>query len=399
MITLTDKTACCGCRACANSCPKGCIEMRTDEEGFLYPHADPAACVNCGLCEKVCPVLHKPAAYPVRAAYAAKHSAASVQAKSSSGGLFSALADAVLQQGGAVFGAAFDRQWGVAHICVETPAELDRLRRSKYVQSDTGTTFRQAKQLLQQGRTVLFTGTPCQIAGLRNYLGGEYENLLTAELFCHGVPSPAVWQKFLAQNTQKENISAIDFRCKRFGWDASFLNITYKDGSCLPRVPTLLRPVLYAKKGRLFRRFCRLSFGISSLYERPSCHACRFKGLEKMADFTLGDLWGARRTWPSQYDKRGVSALLVNTRKAQEFLQRCAVNKQAVDVQAVAAHNPYLLVSTRPHPNRAEFFARYQTEDFNKLVKKLAPERPLSARLVAAVRKICRLKNRKTGEL
>ena len=371
MITLTDKKNCCGCQACAQICPKGCITMQADEEGFLYPHVDKTACVNCGLCEKVCPILHKPQTYPVRETYAAKHTNPAVQLKSSSGGMFSALAEIILKEGGVVFGAVFDKNWNVIHAYAESPEDLDKLRRSKYVQSDIGQTYRQAKQFLENGRRVLFTGTPCQIAGLRNFLGKEYENLLTAELFCHGVPSPAVWQKFLAENTNKEKIATIDFRYKRFAWDASFLNIKYKNGTQIPQAPYFLRPLVNAKKGYLFYRFYQLHFGVSNLYERPSCHNCHFKGLDKQADFTMGDLWGVQSTYPALYDRKGISVLLVNTAKARQLLTQLNLQKQQVDIQKVAANNPYLLTSVPPHPKRGEFFARYQTENFNKLVREL----------------------------
>ena len=350
--------------------------MREDEEGFLYPHVDKTTCVNCGLCEKVCPILNKPQTYPVLETYAAKHNNPEIKLKSSSGGVFSALAEVVLKEGGIVFGAVFDKGWNVVHTYAENLEDLDKLRRSKYVQSNIGKTYQQAKQFLNQDRKVLFTGTPCQIAGLRNYLGKEHENLLTAELFCHGVPSPSVWQKFLTENTQKEKIAAIDFRHKRFGWDNSFLNITYKDGSCLPKVPFYLEPLKNWNNEILLRCVRKLRFYISNLYERPSCHACHFKGLDKMADFTMGDLWGVRKTYPAQYDKQGISVLLVNTPKAQTCFKKLALQAAPVDIQKVAQYNPYLLASVKPHPKRTEFFARYRQENFNKLVRQLLNIKP-----------------------
>jgi hypothetical protein len=205
---------------------------------------------------------------------------------------------------------------------------------------------------------------------LRKFLDKGYENLLTAELFCHGVPSPAVWQKFLAENTQKEKIAAIDFRYKRFGWNFSFLNITYKDGSCLPSAPLLLRPLLNIKNGCLFRYFYSLSFTISSLYERPSCHACHFKEKHR-ADVSMGDLWGVQKTYPAQYDKQGVSVLLINTPKARLLFNQLSLETVPIDIQKVTRYNPYLVTSVKPHPKRSEFFARYQTENFNKLVREL----------------------------
>lgn len=377
MLSITHKQNCCGCAACANVCPKKAISMRADEEGFLYPQVDTSVCVNCGLCEKVCPILKKPQTYCVLETYAAKHKDTEVKLKSSSGGMFTALAEVILKEGGVVFGAGFDKKWNVVHGYAENTEDLDNLRRSKYVQSNIGNTYQQAKAFLDSGRKVLFTGTPCQIAGLRNYLGKEYDKLITAELICHGVPSPAVWQKFLRENTQKNKIATIDFRHKRFGWDASFLKITYKDGTSLPDASCFFLPLLNAKNGYLFRKLCKLSFGISSLYERHSCHACNFKGLDKMADFSMGDLWGVQKTYPTQYDRGGISVLLINTNKAQQLIEKCNISQQKIDITKVISCNPFLITSVKPHPKRAEFFARYKKENFNKLVRELLGIRPI----------------------
>lgn len=385
MIAITDKTNCCGCQACVNICPKKCITMRADEEGFLYPDVDKSACVKCGLCEKVCPILNKPQTFPVLNTYAAKHKNAEVKLKSSSGGMFTALAEVILKAGGVVFGAAFGKEWNVVHAYAENLQDLDKLRRSKYVQSSIGNTYLQAKVFLEQGRQVLFTGTPCQIAGLRNFLRKEYANLLTAELFCHGVPSPAVWQQFLKENTQQEKISAIDFRDKQFGWDASFLKISYRDGTDLPKLPFYLKPLKNLKNGFLLRNVYKLSFAISNLYERPSCHVCRFKGLNKMADFAMGDLWGVQKTYPAQYDKQGISVLLVNTVKGQRLLNKCALCKTEIDIEKLVENNPYLVSSVKPHPKRAEFFARYKRENFNKLVRELLNVKCIFIRIVWAM--------------
>ena len=380
MIKILQKSQCCGCSACANACPKGCISMQADEEGFLYPKVEENNCINCGLCKKVCPILNKPQTFSVKEIYAAKHQSEQVKLKSSSGGMFTALAEIILKKGGVVFGASFDKDWQVVHAYAENLEDLDKLRRSKYVQSDIGKTYQQAKQFLQQGREVLFTGTPCQIAGLRNYLGKEYDKLITSEIFCHGVPSPAVWQKFLAENTQKENISAIDFRNKYFGWDSSFLKISYSDGSFLPKIPSLLNSILRVKKGLLLRRFYRLPFWISNLYERPSCHQCQFKGWNKMADFSIGDFWGVKKNFPKLYDSKGVSVLLVNTEKAKSLLSQMTISKTAIKAEDAAYMNRYLLTSVSEHPKRTEFFRKYKTEKFAKLKKELT-EVPLWKRV------------------
>ena len=394
MITITNKTNCCGCQACANICPKGCISMRADNEGFLYPHVDKTICVNCGLCEKVCPILNKPRTFSVLAAYAAKHTSPEIKLKSSSGGMFSAIAEVILNEGGVVFGAAFDKNWNIVHTYADNLQDLDKLRRSKYVQSNVGNTYQQAKQFLEKGRKVLFTGTPCQIAGLRSYLGKEYENLLTADIICHAAPSPAVWQKFLHENLDIPQIKAINFREKRIGWSNFYLSFLLPHGlNAHGNTKTFAERVhfkLRAAAAVVYRNTFLNAF-LRELINRPACHTCHFKGLnQRLADFTLGDLWGQ---WPGiitkQDKKLGISALLVNTSKGQTYFKKInpILAFNPVEAQRVAQFNSALETSTKPHPKRTEFFARYQTENFNKLVRELLNLKPAWVAIPLAITK------------
>lgn len=389
-ISLPSKQLCCGCAACANACPKGAISMQPDEEGFLYPHVDSASCVNCGLCEKVCPVLHSPVLKAAPAAYAAKINDTDTLAKSSSGGMFSALALPILKQGGVVFGAGFDKEWNVCHQYVETAEDLDKLRRSKYVQSDIGTTFRQAKQFLDADHPVLFTGTPCQIAGLKNYLDKEYENLLTADIICHGVPSPAVWQKFLKESFPRSTIQAVNFRDKLIGWNKFYLsfvtNMGYRiHGATKSWTDYLLDFSLFSVLTPLVHYNIFLKSFLKELINRPSCHQCHFKGIKSRADFTLGDLWGK---WPDsilskQDKKRGVSVVIAWSNKGKSFLTALNnIHRIPIDLKLVSRFNAAFEFSTQPHPKRAEFFARYQTEPLNKLTSALLGEKPLPIRIL-----------------
>lgn len=200
MIQLDKKQTCTGCHACAAKCPKQCIKMISDTEGFWYPQIDEEECINCGLCERVCPIIT-----PIKfedpfspMAYACYNRDEKVRLASSSGGIFTLIAEAVLKQGGVVFGAGFDEDFNVCHQCVERVEDLDKLRMSKYVQSKIGETYREAENFLKENRLVLFTGTPCQIGGLKAYLGKSYDNLITQDIICHGVPSPMVWEDYLA---------------------------------------------------------------------------------------------------------------------------------------------------------------------------------------------------------
>lgn len=199
MIEIKDKSQCCGCNACVQRCPKQCIAMCEDEEGFLYPEVDEAICIDCGLCENVCPVINQADARIPLQVYAAKNTDEKIRMHSSSGGVFSILAEQTIKQGGVVFGARFDENWEVKHDYTETIDGVSVFRGSKYVQSKTGDTFKQAEQFLKQNRKVLFSGTPCQIVALKRYLKKEYENLLLVDFICHGVPSLGVWRKYLKQ--------------------------------------------------------------------------------------------------------------------------------------------------------------------------------------------------------
>lgn len=199
MISIQDKDKCCGCAACVQVCPKQCFSFEEDKEGFRYPVADRIKCIDCGLCEKVCPVINQyEATNPIKV-YAAINKDEVIRMQSSSGGIFTLLAEKVIREGGVVFGAAFDENWEVQHTYVETIKDLAKLRTSKYVQSRMEDNYQRAKAFLKQGRKVMFTGTSCQIAGLKHFLRKDYDNLLAVDVICHGVPSPMVWRDYLLE--------------------------------------------------------------------------------------------------------------------------------------------------------------------------------------------------------
>lgn len=237
MIKVKDKSRCCGCEACVSSCPVQCIDLVMDKEGFLYPQVDVTRCIDCGKCEKVCPELVEAGEGKATGVYAAKNPDDEVRRASSSGGIFTLLAKYVLAENGVVFGARFDKDWNVVHDYTESKEGLGAFRGSKYVQSRTGETFKQAERFLKAGRKVLFSGTPCQIMGLKRYLRREYDNLLTVDFVCHGVPSPLVWRKYIEETLVRQDekiqfrptlnhlfsdemplIEGISFRDKCLGW-------------------------------------------------------------------------------------------------------------------------------------------------------------------------------------
>ncbi len=394
MLNITDKTKCCGCGACQNICPKGAITMTPDEEGFLYPRVNFDACVKCGLCLKVCPVTNKPPQNTIKNAYAAKAAQESVLAASSSGGIFSVFAVEVLKRGGVVFGAGYDKDWNVVHSFARNAEELDNLRRSKYVQSDIGETFKQVKEFLAKGLPVMFAGTPCQIAGLKNYLGAENALLFCAEIICHSVPSPAVWREYL-KTFRTEDLSAVNFRDKHLAWDKSYLRFYFKDGGVLP-APSFYAKYLAAFFERanikhFFTKYYSSPFTkafLASLISRPSCHACAFKGGRKEGDITMGDMWGFAQVCPDMYDAKGLSVLFINSAAGQKMFEavKDKLICRSLSIESALKYNPRVIHSAAPHPKRQEFFERFKREPLVLLIKEFLPSESFLSVIIAKIK-------------
>ena len=347
MIHITDPRLCCGCEACRSACPAGCIRMRPDGEGFSYPRVDEARCLRCGRCLKVCPMLAPaPARAGAPAAWAAVSRDEAIRAQSSSGGVFTALALAVLAEGGVVFGAALDGQLRPVHVCARTPEELAPLRGSKYVQSVVGDSFLQARACLEAGQPVLFTGTPCQIAGLRAFLGREEPLLCCVDVVCHGVPSPKTWERYLEElsRTQGSPAAAVNFRRKADSWRHYLLEVTFRDGG------TLRRPF---EEDPFFRLF------LHDVCLRPSCYQCPFRGEGQSGDLTIADFWGVERTAPGLDDDRGTSLVLVRTPAGEGLWQKASPGlcRQEAELSAALEGNPSALRSPAVPPGRASYFA------------------------------------------
>lgn len=355
---------CTGCSACANACPEQCIQMAADAEGFLRPKIDSSQCVVCGTCQNVCPVLHPKAHGNETVAYAAVHKDDAIRQESTSGGVFSLLCQWVLDHGGIVFGAAYADDFSVAHGCVEKASDLSKLRTAKYAQSAIGDSYRQAKTFLEQGRYVLFSGTPCQIGGLRTFLGKDYGRLLTVDLICHGVPSPAVWKHYIQyrgeQDAQGERPTSINLRSKESGWAGYSIRFDYAGGQTY-RMPNSQDPYL-----RCF---------VKDLCLRPSCYACSFKGIDRCSDFTLGDYWGVWSQMPELDDNQGTSIVLLHSEKAKRIWPELLSGMKAVqvDTNQCFSENPSALYSATEPDDRHLFLSRYQSEDFSDLADELAP--------------------------
>ena len=378
MIDIKNKQDCCGCSACVQRCPKQCIMMAEDNEGFLYPQVDTSKCVDCHLCEKVCPVINQDEARTPLKVYAAKNSDDDIRLKSSSGGIFTLLAEQTIKGGGVVFGACWDKDWNVKHDYIDNISDLQRFRSSKYLQSVIGDNYLKAEQFLKTGRKVMFTGTPCQIAGLKHFLRKEYDNLLAVEIICHSVPSPGVWQQYLTTRLHtlkwnKSDIRNISFRDKKTGWKTYSFVIENNDGNSFSEL---------SNKNAFMRGF------LADLYTRPSCHACPAKQLRSGSDLTLGDFWGIESLMREIDDDKGVSAIIVNSDKGKQVLHNINVELYEVQYDELTTRNPALVKSFPITPKRIEFF-KEDGSTFEEKVKRLA-KKPFSMKTLAyrIVRKV-----------
>jgi coenzyme F420-reducing hydrogenase beta subunit len=361
VIQRLDKRDCCGCFACYNICPQQCIKMQTDEEGFWYPVIDIDACTECGLCEQVCPILKKQAANSHETlAYACMNTDELIREQSSSGGLFTVLAERVLANHGVVFGAGFDDEFNVVHSWTDKADGPGKFRGSKYVQSRIGHTYQEAEDFLKMGRQVLFSGTPCQIAGLLSYLGKDYDNLLCTDIVCHGVPSPAVWQRYKRhmEEQYRGRSQRIAFRRKNCGWKLYSVSFSFDNDT---EYSQTLNKDIY------MQGFLR------DLYLRPSCYACRFKTLKRLSDITLADFWGIQNVLPSFDDDKGTSLVLVNSPKGKAMFENVVTQLtwQEVDVSQAISYNSSAVKSVAMNPKRDAFFAELdKNEDICVLIEK-----------------------------
>ena len=362
MIQITDKTKCCGCSACLNICPKQCISMQKDREGFLYPVIDASLCINCNLCKEVCPVMHQAMGRKSLMNYAALNPNEQVRLTSSSGGIFTLLAEAIIEEGGVVFGARFDTDWNVIHDYAETKEGLGPIRGSKYVQSQIGNCFSKVKSFLQTGRKVMFTGTPCQIAGLKHFLKKDYDNLFTVDVVCHGVPSPKAWRIYLSEliapqggknsvltHSMNKGIKNIDFRSKSSGWKKYSFALTLSEAIADGAKNTVLHSSLFTEDSYM-------NAFLSNLSLRPSCYVCSAKAGRSGSDITIGDFWGIENLLPELDDDKGCSAVLIYTEKGKKLCEALSFNHTSVSYEDILRGNPSLEMSVQKPVNRDFFF-------------------------------------------
>lgn len=352
MIDITEQRNCCGCEACVQACPKHCISFDEDAEGFRYPKVDTSFCVECGACEKVCPMLTPYENRKPQQVLAAINSDEKVREESSSGGIFTMLAENIIREGGVVFGVRFDEQWQAVFDYVETTECLAAFRGSKYLQARVGNAFKEAKEYLKDGRKVLFSGTPCQIAALRHFLHRDYENLLCVDFICHGVPSPKVWRLYLNEVTENavRAISDVQFRNKKQGWKRFNFDLTYNSEGHHYNISSCHRENHYM---RIF---------LDNVILRPSCYDCKAKEGRSGSDLTIADFWGINKLLPEKDDDRGTSLVMVNTKKGEDYFQQCKAVTWEVQYDDVAKYNPGLRNSPM-HPKRNQFFEKLDTTE------------------------------------
>lgn len=354
MLDLT-KFECSGCTACYNACPTKAIDMIENKEGFKEPKVDTQKCIRCGLCDKVCVMQNshnKSGKEPL--VYGVKNKNIDERKQSQSGGAFYILAKRTLEENGVVYGAILDVDFVVRHTRAETIDETQRMQGSKYVQSDLGDTFLSVRDDLDLNKRVLFSGTPCQVAGLKAFLKKDYENLLTVDLICHGVPSPKVWRDYVQwqrKRFKRKQIRAFNFRDKSRGWgphfESFFVNNT-KKSYCI---------------------YTQIFYGHKSM--RKSCYVCPFTSKYRVADFTIGDFWGIERINPNFKDQYGVSVILVNTEKAESKWHDLAVEFDAFTArfEDVLERNPCLSKPFKKPEEREKFWLDYD-KGFSLLAKK-----------------------------
>lgn len=366
MIDIKDKKDCSGCSACKNVCPRNAIEMWEDEEGFLYPKIRYELCTNCGLCERKCPVLNhgkksilqeeKPR---ILEAYAGISLDEEIRKQSSSGGIFTEMAKKILEDNGVIFGAVFDENFNVVHSEVTEEADLSRIRGSKYVQSAINDTYKKAKEYLDSGRKVLYTGTPCQIEGLYSFLRKDYDNLYTQDLICHGVPSKKIWNEYLKyrKSTDKAMPTDISFRSKEeYNWTNFAMSFKYED----KKVEINHDDDTY------------MQIFLSDIALRPSCYSCKFKEKNRKADITLADFWGINNVLPNMNDEKGTSLVIVHSENGKKLLESISekIKLEPVNFESAIVSNRNMVENANINKRKSDIFRDIGNIEFEDIIKR-----------------------------
>lgn len=369
MINIEDKTKCCGCTACANICPKNCIKMVEDEEGFVYPKVNKAKCIECNLCEKVCPILNKiienkksPEAFVIRS------KDINTVMNSTSGGFVTPLFKWIIENNGIVCTATYDNEFRIIHKIYNQidSFEYRKIRGSKYVQSNLGDCFKKLEEYLKKEKQVCFIGTTCQVYGLKKFLRKDYNNLILIDLVCHGVTSPKLWNKYMdyQKKKYKSDILDISFRNKTYGYHSSTMKIEFKN-----------KKVYYGS--------ARIDFMLKSFFQeiasRPACYECKFKGVNRVSDFTVYDCWHASELVEGlNDDDKGYTNLTVHSKNGINILSEIKelYNLYPVDLErAVLKDGKMIQKSAIPHPMRKSFYEYLENKNIAECIDKFIPIR------------------------
>ncbi len=356
MIQITDKSQCCGCTACASICAHDAITMQPDAMGFLYPVVDTDKCVDCGLCEKVCDFndhYDTDLNLPQPDAYAARHKDMKEVETSRSGAAFIAISDYVLENGGVVYGAGYTDHFRVVHKRATTKEERDEFKGSKYVQSNMNTVFRQVKKDLKDGLTVLFSGTPCQTAGLNSYIGKKLrEHLILVDIVCHGVPGPYLWRDYIAylEKKQGDKICWVNFRDKQeYGWKAHHETFEFVNSGKMSFTYLFYQHIMF----------------------RPSCGRCHYANTRRPSDITIADFWGWEKTDSNiNKDDKGVSLILINTDKGRRLFNVVREHMTIIPAKLENCIQPNLRYPSVFNPKWKSFEKDYENKGFEYVMKK-----------------------------
>ena len=362
MKLFKEKKGCCGCTACKNACPKNAIAMVPDEEGFLYPKVDEDLCIQCHICEKVCPLQNPliPEKGFSQRIFAAKHKDVNVVMSSSSGGVFTAISDYILSGGGVVYGAAFDPNFRVCHQRAETPEDRDRFKGSKYVQSDLGDIFLKIQRDLQNGKKVLFSGTPCQNAGLLSFLKQKKVNrdgLCCCDFVCHGTPSPLIWREYIdfLETQFQDKLVGFSFRDKSSGWKMTKIKATFESSS---------------EEYNCNKYYSFLNIYSTLFAVRPVCFCCNFANYDRVTDITIADFWNIQNSHPELDDDKGTSTVFLNTPKGDKVflgIKNELIYLESTPKDCWQQHLEYPCVEPK---GRAKFWDEYRSKGSAYVIQK-----------------------------
>lgn len=364
MISVFDKKEdCCGCTACKSICFTKAIEMKPDEEGFLYPKINQELCIDCGLCRKVCPLqnqvnIHYRLSEPL--VFAVKHKEKQVKMSSASGGVYTAISDYALELSNAIYGVEFDEKFNIQHNRAISAIERDKFKGSKYVQSDLKETFKQIQKDLNNDKGVLFTGTGCQVAGLRKYLNDTKINtdkLITNDIICHGTPSPLLWNDYLKFIYKNSRLKSYTFRYKKKGWRGYNVKVKFENG----------RRKINSSDIKVYANLFS-----SNLILRPSCYNCKFTNLQRPSDIMIGDFWGIEKTIPEIDDDKGISLVLLNTSKGKDIFEKLKNDLDIWESNTKDCLQPNLQYPTKKPEIRDQFWEDYYKFGFQYIAKKYA---------------------------